>query len=117
MKANTKNLSKLFKALSDENRLRILLAIRSSNYRCRGARQQCGAGETCVKELAKSLEITVPTVSHHVKELIGVGLVSTRKEGRWVYCRIGEDAFDEALKFLGFVGFLGDFQPNKRRKR
>ena len=110
MKPNTASLSRLFKALSDENRLRILLAIQRNDYRCRDAQGQC-RNETCIKELAGSLKITVPTVSHHVKQLINAGLVSARKEGRWVYCRIDQEAFDAARKFLG------DFPPDKERKR
>lgn len=110
MKKNTAGLSRLFKALSDENRLRILLAIQENDYRCASAQRQCRNG-TCIKELAGSLRITVPTVSHHVKQLINAGLVSVRKEGRWVYCRIDQKAFNAARKFLG------DFPPDKRRRR
>lgn len=110
MKTRTANLSRLFKALSDENRLRILLSIRRDDYRCESAQRRC-RNETCIKELAKSLRITVPTVSHHVKQLINAGLITTRKDGRWVYCRINQEAFDEAREFLG------GFPSNRGRKR
>lgn len=110
MKTNTANLSRLFKALSDENRLRILLSIQRNDYRCSGTKRHCRS-ETCIKELANSLRITVPTVSHHVRLLVNAGLVSARKEGRWVYCRIDQEAFDKARDFLG------GFRPHTERKR
>ncbi len=110
MKTNTASLTRLFKALSDENRLRILLVIQRSDYRCSGTQGDC-RNETCIKELGKSLRITVPTVSHHVKQLVNAGLVSARKEGKWVYCRINQKAFDQARQFLD------DFPTSKGRRR
>jgi DNA-binding transcriptional ArsR family regulator len=63
--------SKVFKALSDETRLRILglLAVR----------------EMCVCEVMVALDLTQPTASHHLRILENVGLVKDRKEGKWVF--------------------------------
>ena len=62
---------KLFKALADETRLRILklLEIR----------------EMCVCEIMVALELTQPTASHHLGILENVGLVRGRKDGKWVF--------------------------------
>jgi DNA-binding transcriptional ArsR family regulator len=107
MRTRAATLARLFKALSDENRLRILLSIQRKEYRCESEQQEC-RNETCIKELARSLKITVPTVSHHVKELINAELITARKEGRWVYCRIERRTFDRVCSFLdGFTGNTG----------
>ena len=64
----------IFKALSDENRIRILEMLRS--------------GEKCACKLLEELNITQPTLSHHMKILCDSGLVNGRKEGKWMYYSI-----------------------------
>lgn len=75
------DLVRIFKALGDESRLRILLALNEKTY--------------CVCDLAKCLGIAQPTLSHHLKILRDVGLVIGEKEGQWIYCRLNYDMFDE----------------------
>jgi len=66
-----KRQSRLFKALSDTTRLKILklLDIR----------------EMCVCEIMVALGLTQPTTSHHLRILEAVGLVKDRREGKWVF--------------------------------
>ena len=66
-----KGQTKVFKALADETRLRILrlLAIR----------------EMCVCEVMAALDLTQPTASHHLGILENAGLVKDRKDGKWVF--------------------------------
>jgi ArsR family transcriptional regulator len=66
--------SKLFKALSDPIRLKILklLAIR----------------EMCVCEIMVALDLTQPTSSHHLEILEDVDLIESRKEGKWVFFKL-----------------------------
>jgi DNA-binding transcriptional ArsR family regulator len=59
------------KALADENRLRMLLALH--------------AGELCVCQITELLGLAVSTVSKHLSVLYQAGLVNARKEGRWMY--------------------------------
>ena len=67
------------KALSDENRVRILLALRG--------------GELCVCQLIELLGLAPSTVSKHLAILRQAGLVKLRKDGRWAYYRlVGEEA-------------------------
>jgi len=40
-------------------------------------------GEKCGCKLLERFEITQPTLSHHMKILVGCGLVNDRKEGKW----------------------------------
>ena len=62
------------KALSDESRARMLLALRR--------------GEVCVCQLVALVELAPSTVSKHMSVLKQAGLVVQRKEGRWVYYRL-----------------------------
>jgi len=75
--------SRLFKALADETRLRILklLEIR----------------EMCVCEVMVALGLTQPTASHHLGILENVGLVKDRKEGKWVFYSVANRKFIENL--------------------
>ncbi len=75
----------LLKALSDQNRLRVVAALLSGDERC-----------ACqIKEL---LQVTGATVSRHMALLIQAGLVDSRKDGRWVYYRLQKKDSDfEAL--------------------
>lgn len=66
--------AKVFKALADENRLRILELLRS--------------GEKCACKLLEDLQISQSTLSHHMKLLCDAGLVQGRKEGKWVHYSI-----------------------------
>ena len=64
----------IFKALSDENRIRILKMLRS--------------GEKCACKLLEELNIGQPTLSHHMKILCDAGIVTGRKEGKWTHYSI-----------------------------
>ncbi len=99
MSKNITGLSKIFKALSDKNRVKILSFIYEKECKCES--NQCEyRNETCIKELSKLLNITIPTISHHIKELINANLITTKKEGRWVYCKINKKALEKACIFL-----------------
>ena len=65
------------KALSDENRIRILLALRQS-------------GELCVCHLIDLLERAPSTVSKHLFLLKNARLIVARKDGRWVHYRLND---------------------------
>ena len=59
------------KALADENRLRMLLALRG--------------GELCVCQITELVGLAMSTVSKHLSVLYQAGLVNGRKQGRWMY--------------------------------
>lgn len=63
-----------FHALADPNRLAILSALQQ--------------GEKCACDLLEDLQISQPTLSHHMKLLVDSGLVAARKEGRWMHYSI-----------------------------
>lgn len=75
-----------FKALGDENRIRILRILRS--------------GESCACHLLKELSISQPTLSHHMKILCDAGIVTARKEGKWIYYSICCDGARKVRELL-----------------
>jgi DNA-binding transcriptional ArsR family regulator len=78
--------SKVFKALADENRLRILSLLKTH--------------EMCVCEVMVALDLTQPTASHHLRILENVGLVKDRKEGKWVFYSIADRRLIENMDRL-----------------
>jgi len=72
------------KALAEENRVRILLALDSQ--------------ELCVCQLIELLELAPSTVSKHMAVLRQARLVDARKEGRWMYYRLASDGSPAAVK-------------------
>jgi ArsR family transcriptional regulator, arsenate/arsenite/antimonite-responsive transcriptional repressor len=75
----------LFRAFSDRTRLRILNLLR--------------AGEVCVGDLVKVLEVPQPTGSRHLAYLRRAGLVQARKQGLWTYYSLSpvKGTFHESL--------------------
>lgn len=78
--------AKLFKALSDSNRL-IILEILSS-------------GEKCACKLLEALNINQSTLSHHMSILCDANLVTSRKEGKWTHYKICKDGCNELIKII-----------------
>lgn len=72
-----KQAAAVFKALGDENRIRILLLL--------------GGGELCACKLLEYLQISQSTLSHHMKILCDAGIVVGRKEGRWTHYCISQE--------------------------
>ncbi|WP_435190517.1 ArsR/SmtB family transcription factor [Streptomyces sp. bgisy126] len=67
-------MSRMFKALSDPIRLRLLSLIASHE-----------GGEACVCDLTGPFDVSQPTISHHLKVLREAGLVGSERRGTWVY--------------------------------
>ena len=81
--------SKIFKALADSIRLRILGLL---SFR-----------EMCVCEVMVALDLTQPTASHHLRILENIGLVKDRKEGKWVFYSIANPKLIESMRKLNIL--------------
>ena len=88
----------LFKALGDENRIHILKLLRS--------------GEKCACNLLEQLNISQPTLSHHMKILCDAGIVIGRKEGKWMHYRICCDSAKNIRTLLQELLFPGNVPIN-----
>ena len=94
-----KQLAKIFKALSNPNRLEILLEIMNKSQSCYPAKSEC----YIVDEIMNSLKIGAPTVSHHLKELTNAGLIETERCGKYLVAKINESVLAEAKKILNIT--------------
>lgn len=85
-----RNLMAVMKALADENRVRILIALQPA--------------ELCVCQIVELLGLAPSTVSKHMAILKQARLVNSRKEGRWMFYRIAEDdAPAEAIRVTSLM--------------
>jgi len=89
-------LEKLFLALSDKTRLRLLALMAD--------------GEVPVGFLADKLGESQPKISRHLAYLRSTGLVSTRRDGKWIY--YGIDAQDDAAVTRVLDAALGRVSAN-----
>jgi ArsR family transcriptional regulator, arsenate/arsenite/antimonite-responsive transcriptional repressor len=79
-----RKLAELFKALADENRLKIIKMLSEK--------------ELCVCEIYDKLNMSQPAISHHLKILRVAGLVKDTKEGKWIYYSLDKDALASLAK-------------------
>lgn len=91
----------IFKALSDPNRLRIFAELM--------------AGDTCNCELKDKLGLASNLLSHHLKVLESVGLVTSRRDvvdGRWIYYAANRDTVAQWHNWLALF-----FDPSRIQSR
>ncbi len=84
----------IFKAFCDENRIRILKMLKN--------------GEKCACKILEELNVTQPTLSHHMKILCDSGIVVGRKEGKWMHYSIsaeGAKVASDCLKVLTSLNY------------
>jgi DNA-binding transcriptional ArsR family regulator len=93
-----RRLARIFKALADPNRLRIYSEILRSG----GTRLDAGCG-CYLTDVVRSLRIGAPTVSHHVKTLVGAGLITVERQGRFLVCQPDPRAADLVRRLFGEV--------------
>ena len=79
--------ARLCHALSDETRVEIVRLL--------------GAGERCVCELTDELDAAQSRLSFHLRTLKDAGVVTDRREGRWVYYTLNHDAIDAIAGLIG----------------
>lgn len=86
---NAKKISVIFKAFCDENRVKILQLLLD--------------GEKCACRLLEEMNITQPTLSHHMKILVDSGIVVGRKEGKWIHYSLSDEGIQNAQNYLVYL--------------
>ncbi|MBS5825480.1 MAG: winged helix-turn-helix transcriptional regulator [Clostridium argentinense] len=86
MSLNYEENSKIMKAVSDPNRLKIIDIL--------------SCGERCACDILEHFNFTQPTLSHHMKVLIDCGIVDSRKEGIWNYYSLNRSNCNKLVLFL-----------------
>ena len=86
--------SNILKALSHPNRLELFLEIsqqQEKNF------EEC---ECFISDIAKSLKIGAPTISHHLKELAGAGLIITERKGKYLVARVNKEVLHKLAELF-----------------
>ena len=108
------NYAKIFKALSNEQRLKIFMMIyeeckkpesgeREAEFDVLNAEPCCPGLGTLQKAFSKvcgCMDLSRSTISHHFKELQNAGLITCEREGQLFRCRVNQDAVDAIKQFL-----------------
>ncbi|MBI4396515.1 MAG: winged helix-turn-helix transcriptional regulator [Elusimicrobia bacterium] len=101
------NYPKIFKALSNEQRLKIFMSIYEQSLKSSKAGSVFPAKDStcCVMEKAftkmcECINLSRSTISHHFKELQNAGLIICEREGQMYRCRINEETVNSIKEFL-----------------
>ena len=78
--------AKVFKALCDERRQRILELLHS--------------GEKCACVLIDEMDMPQSSLSYHMKILCDSGIVTSREEGKWTHYQISKEGSEKAIELL-----------------
>lgn len=90
---------RVFKAFCDEKRLAVLELLQD--------------GEKCACELLDQMDISQSTLSHHMKILCDSGIVSGRKEGKWMHYSISQEGVEQANKLIDKITVVNPTKPNR----
>jgi DNA-binding transcriptional ArsR family regulator len=94
--ADPGRLARIFRALSNPNRLRIYAEI------LKNEETKLDVGMGCpLSHVVRSLKIGSPTISHHVKELVNAELITAEREGKFLVCRINPRTRELARAMFG----------------
>ena len=93
----------IFKALSDETRLRIVKLLEH--------------GELCVCDITAALDMVQPKVSFHLSTLKEAGLIKDRKQGKWIHYSLNEKDLFRRMLILSACERMQDSAVAGDRKR
>lgn len=97
-RAHGSRIDDVFKALASEQRREILRILGEttpdSNKTC------CAPDELCGCKLADRLGLVPSTISHHMSVLRAAGLVTARRDGKWIYYSLRRGVLDAAAREL-----------------
>lgn len=97
------DLLKIFKALSDETRMRILKLLEK--------------GELCVCDIVAALDMVQPKVSFHLGVLKEAGLIKDRKQGKWIHYSLDDSDIFRRFLILSILERTSEDVIQEDRKR
>ena len=89
-----KQLAKIMKALSNENRLNLYMEI-AKHEESDFETQECN-----ISDIVKIFGLSPPTISHHLKELTNAELITTEKRGKYLVAKINKETLAEVKQTL-----------------
>jgi len=97
-RSRTNDLARVFKALGDPTRLAIFELVREGVNPREG--HSPAEIENSISRIASRFDLSLSTVSHHIKELRGAGLIRCERRGQSIYCSVEPDVLAEVQGFL-----------------
>ena len=100
------NYPQIFKALSNEQRLKIFMLIYERWQKEKqtaiipSEEGSCCSIEKAFTKICACMNLSRSTISHHFKELQSAGLITCEREGQSFRCRINEEVVDSIKNFL-----------------
>jgi DNA-binding transcriptional ArsR family regulator len=99
---DTQDLARIFRALGDPSRLAIFELVRDC---CgEGAGHSTADLRNSVSEIARQFDLSLSTVSHHLKELRTAGLIKCERQGQHIFCSVDPEVLAIVEKFVGSEG-------------
>ena len=94
----TQDMAKVFRALGDPSRLAIFELVRD----CCGDEMAHSTADlrNSVSEIAKQFDLSLSTVSHHLKELRTAGLIRCERQGQHIFCSVDAEVVGMVEQFL-----------------
>lgn len=94
------NLAKIFKALSNEQRLKIFEAIYYEEQKAFKDDSPCCHVKKAFTFICEHFHISKSTISHHIKELQNAGLIECNRDGQYFVCNVNQGLLEEIRNFL-----------------
>lgn len=91
----TQQMSKIFKALSNPNRLELYFQIVKMQETRFDQSDEC-----FVNDIMDCFKIGAPTISHHLKELSNADLITTERRGKFLVAKVNKELVDEVCRML-----------------
>lgn len=91
-------MARVFKALGDPTRLAIFEIIRATVEPGEG--HSTGEIENSISQIARQFDLSLSTVSHHIKELRSAGLIRCDRRGQSIYCSVEPAVLEQLGRFL-----------------
>lgn len=98
MEKHEKN-ARVFKAFCDEKRLAVLELLQE--------------GEKCACELLEKMDISQSTLSHHMKILCESGIVTGRRDGKWMHYSISKSGAENAKQLIDDITIVNSIKPSR----
>lgn len=83
-RTQAEELAQLLKAVADPTRLQLIAYINASSQ-----------SESCVCDLTEAMDLSQPTISHHLRILTKAGLITREKRATWVWYSVNQERWDE----------------------
>ena len=97
-KPRTQDLAQIFRALGDPSRLAIFELVRECCQEDSG--HSTADLRNSVSEIAKQFNLSLSTVSHHLKELRTAGLIKCERQGQHIFCSVDPEVLGMVEQFL-----------------